>query len=189
MERTPPSSLVWMRGREHCSSHSGPLAGVPFSIWSRTCSGFCCFAVFACLSLPQFSGRHQGLFWPPSRSVRRGGGWPDEGRLRLQPPRCIEKAAQGSHPTSWSAIWTCLHHGKHSMAEDWKLWPKVFQSLGACSWRSTRRWSVHSTATEWPDAVGPHSRALCRRLRLPMPLSSCTCQCGRLLGDTPFRPI
>ena len=58
-----------------------------------------------------------------------------------------------------SAIWTCLHRGKHLMAEDWKLWPKAFQSLGACSWRSTRRWCVHSTATERLDAVQRHGTA------------------------------
>ena len=86
---------------------------------SRSCPGCCCFAVSACLPLPPTvhlcrCGRQQDSFGHHRAACAQGGGcWPDEGsRLRLQPPRCVEKQAQGSHPTSWSAIWTCQHHIK-----------------------------------------------------------------------------
>ena len=45
------------------------------------------------------------------------------------------------------------------MAEDWKLWPKAFQSLGACSWRLTRRWCAFSTPTARLDAEQRHGTA------------------------------
>ena len=58
------SSLVRMRGREHCAGHRvdlwqeclSPLFPETLTpAWSRTRSGFCCSAVSACLSLPQFT--------------------------------------------------------------------------------------------------------------------------------------
>ena len=73
-----------------------------------------------------------GLLWPPSRSVRPGRVVGQTGVRGGDCRRQSVSRSRGSHPTSWSAIWTCLcqHHGKHLMAEDWKLWPKAFQSLG-----------------------------------------------------------
>ena len=145
-------------------SQSGPLAGVPFSTVPRNFDTRLEPHLFRVLLLRRLRlplpptvhlcrcGRHQDSFGHHRATCAQGGGWP-------QQPRCVERLAHGSHPTSWSAIWTCLHRGKHLMAEDWKLWPKAFQSLGACRRRSTRRWSVHSTATERPDTVQRYGTA------------------------------
>ena len=121
----------WTLGRSAFLNCSQKLSH-PFEV--ALTQGYCCSAISASLSLPQFTCVDVAAYWTRfatiAQSVLKWGCWLDEGsRLRSQPPRCVEKQAPGSHPTSWSAIRTWQHRNKSLMAEDWRLWPKAFMQL------------------------------------------------------------
>ena len=125
---------------------SQPFHEVLTHAWSRICSGFCCSAVSACLSLPQLTCVDVAANRTPLATIAQRAPRRVVGQTGVRGGDCCRQ-----HPTSWSAIWTCQRHGKRLMAEGWKLWSKAYQSSGACSWRSTRLWCVFSTATERLD--------------------------------------
>ena len=122
-----------MRRRE---GESGLLAGVPFSTVPRSFDTHVEPHLFRVLllrrlRLPLPPTAHLWRYRTPLATIAqrapREGCWPDGGsQWRLLPPKCVEKQARGSHPTSWSAIWTChcQRHGK----------------IGCCGQRPSNLW-------------------------------------------------